>query len=329
VPTPIPTVRPEIPSYSLVPTIAQELGLGVLGTFHERQGDQLIKSGNGLAPSVWGRIYGDSRKQTADQTVARADYQLAPTFDGHVWGIQAGFDLYARNYDDGRQVRLGAFYAHSEASGTTRGNVLGVQDALAGSMNLKSENAGGYATYIGSDLWYLDVVGMYSWLSGHGSSYRDVGASFKGHSYLFSAEAGYPIKLAYDWTLETQGQFIVQNVSLNPTSDLYATINFDDVTTYTGRLTARIEHVATTETAFFQPFLHVDLWHNFSGKHEILFNTNALVLQSESTTLKLGTGFTTMLKPGIGFHAGVDWAKGLAQGDYDAIGGNIGLRIVW
>lgn len=309
--------------------MAQELGLAAVGTFHERQGDQLIKSGDGVLPSVWGRLYGDKRKQTANQVVERADYQLAPTFNGNTWGIQAGVDLVSRNYDDGRQTRIGVVYTHGEASGSTRGNVLGIQNHRAGSLDLKSDSAGGYATHVGASRWYVDVVMMYSWLSGESSSYRGLGADFRGQSVLGSAEVGYPVKLADDWTLEGQAQLIVQDVSMKDSRDFFSRIYFEDTTTYTGRVTARIEGVTDIGSAFFQPFLNVDLWHNFAGTSQVTFNRNVLLLESESTTLEIGTGFTTMLSPGIGVFAGASWSTDLAQGSYDAIGGNAGLRIVW
>jgi len=333
-PAPTPTVRPEIPSYSLIPTIAQELGLAAVGTFHKRQGDQLLRSGDGLVPSAWGRVYGDDRKQTANQVLSRAGYQLAPTFDGDIWGLQAGFDVVSRNYDDGRQTRIGAFYTHSEASGSTRGNVLGQRHRRAGSMDLDSDSADGYATYIGANQWYADFVMMYSWLSGHGSSFRDVGANFKGQSVLASIEAGYPVKLADNWTLEAQGQFIIQDVRIKETRDRFSYIRFDDVTTYTGRVTARIEGVTDIGSTVLQPFFNVDIWHNFAGKSEFYagtrnVNLGSLVVDEESTTLELGTGFAWTLSPGIGLFAGIDWAHDLGQGSYEAIGGNAGLRIVW
>lgn len=318
-----------MPSYSLVPTIAQEMGLSALGTFHERQGDQSLLAGDGAFAAAWARTFGDKREQRGDQIVAGTDFQLAPRFDGDIWGIQAGVDLYAREYGDGRQNRFGLFYTHSEASGATRGNVLARINDAAGLTRLNADSGGVYATYIGAGRWYADLVAMYSWLSGRGSSYRGISADFEGESFLFSAEGGYPIAIADSWTVEPQAQFVIQNVSIDPSSDLFSEIRFDDVTTYTGRIGARIEGQAEIESTIFQPFVNVDIWHTFAGTTEIFFNDAALKTNSGATTLKVGGGYTAILSPGISLHAGVDWGTNLNGSSYDTIGANVGLRITW
>src|SRR6516162_4510341 len=56
---PIPLFDPEVPLKSVVPSVARTLGLVTLGTFNERQGDQLLVRGDpNTRVGVWGRVFG-------------------------------------------------------------------------------------------------------------------------------------------------------------------------------------------------------------------------------------------------------------------------------
>src|SRR5262245_59174782 len=56
---PIPLFNPEVPLKSVVPSVARTLGLITLGTFNERQGDQLLVRGDPNTRSEgWGRVVG-------------------------------------------------------------------------------------------------------------------------------------------------------------------------------------------------------------------------------------------------------------------------------
>ena len=82
---PIPLFDPEVSLKSVVPSVARTLGLVTLGTFNERQGDQLLLRGD-LRVGAWGRVFG---QQTREQFAQGA----RPDFDGTFAGFQAGADL--------------------------------------------------------------------------------------------------------------------------------------------------------------------------------------------------------------------------------------------
>ncbi|TGW04822.1 autotransporter outer membrane beta-barrel domain-containing protein, partial [Mesorhizobium sp. M2D.F.Ca.ET.145.01.1.1] len=80
--------RIEVPTYSALPPVAEHLAMTTLGTFHERRGEQSLLSNAELSP-VWGRIYGQDAKMGWSGTVS-------PSFDGTLFGLQAGFDVFGR-----------------------------------------------------------------------------------------------------------------------------------------------------------------------------------------------------------------------------------------
>src|SRR6516225_4890023 len=61
---PIPLYDPEVPLKSVVPSLARTLGLVTLGTFNERQGDQLLVRGDpNTRVGVWGRVFGQGTRE--------------------------------------------------------------------------------------------------------------------------------------------------------------------------------------------------------------------------------------------------------------------------
>ncbi|MDW9567557.1 autotransporter domain-containing protein [Sinorhizobium meliloti] len=112
------------------------------------------------------------------------------SFSGELWGLQAGQDLIGALHDDGSQDRVGLYDAYTGTSGSNGGNTLGRLQFEVGSIDLHASSIGAYWTHIGEDGWYVDSIGMYSWLDGGLSSDRGIGADTSGNSVAFSVEAG-------------------------------------------------------------------------------------------------------------------------------------------
>ena len=100
---PKPIYRPGVSIYTEVPSLARELAVQQIGTFHDRQGNQDLLTGAGRLPAA-GRAPGAIISERRDGTVSQS-------FSGNVFGMQAGQDLYARVGDSGHQDRYGVFWA--------------------------------------------------------------------------------------------------------------------------------------------------------------------------------------------------------------------------
>ncbi len=117
-PTPTPgqqilLYRIEVPVYSALPPVAEHLAMTTLGTFHERRGEQSLLSDTELSP-VWGRIFGQDAEMGWSGTVS-------PSFDGTLFGLQAGFDVFGRDTASGGMDRAGLFVAYGSVNGDVRG----------------------------------------------------------------------------------------------------------------------------------------------------------------------------------------------------------------
>src|SRR5262249_56443386 len=80
---PIPLYDPEVALKSVVPSLARTLGLVTLGTFNERQRDQLLLRADHLRVGAWGRVFGQQTREHFAQGAR-------PDFDGTFAGFQAG-----------------------------------------------------------------------------------------------------------------------------------------------------------------------------------------------------------------------------------------------
>src|SRR5262249_30829776 len=79
---PIPLYNPEVALKSVIPSVARTLGLVTLGTFNERQGDQLLLRGD-MKVGAWGRVFGqDTREHFAQGGIIPPLHDPQP--EGHM-----------------------------------------------------------------------------------------------------------------------------------------------------------------------------------------------------------------------------------------------------
>jgi len=308
--------------------MVQEMGRAALGTFHKRQGDQHLLRGVDPTRSGWMRVFGEAHDQKWTSSITSLNYQLAPDFDGRVWGFQTGLDLMGAELAGGIEDRFGIFYAHSAATGDVSGNVLAQTGIGTGRLNLHGDGLGAYWTRIGPGGWYLDAVVLHNWLGGHATSDRGIGAKTDGTALLASLESGFPIVLGR-WTLEPQAQLIWQRVDLDDTSDRFSFIGYDTFDAFTGRLGLRLESNADISGIPLQTFVSADLWHDFSRTEDVVFNLRSATTKIGGTSLELRGGVSAQLTAQLGAYVSASYTTSVDAGDRQSIGGNLGFRFRW
>ncbi|MGK9086149.1 autotransporter domain-containing protein [Brucella intermedia] len=325
----IPLIRPEIPGYVIAPLIAADLGLETLSTFHERRGNQSLLDPGTTDGRAWLRAFGKSFTAGWMPGIKGMSYQMEPEFDGQFWGVQVGADLYNGHRDNGGEDRVGLFYAHSEATGDITGNVLARTQIHAGDFNLSSDSIGAYWTYLSEDSWYVDAVGMFSWLHGDATSYRGIGTDINGHSLTGSAEVGAPLVLNPNWTIEPQAQLIVQHLALDNTSDPFTSIEYDRTTRAIGRIGVRVEANAPINGRMVQVFGSVDLWHGFTADTSTRFNEDIVQTEIGGTSLQLQAGLNTALTDKVSAYGSFSYETSIDNRSGHGLAANAGLKLQW
>jgi autotransporter family porin len=269
----IPLYRGEVPTFGVIPGTARYLAVSTLGTFHERRGEQALLEGASFLPAAWGRVFGQDIEMSWTGT-------LTPTFDGTLFGLQAGLDLFGWEYGNDQHDRVGVFLSHTRMNGDVGSPTLGGFDAVFGDLDVNGTSIGATWTHVGPQGWYLDGVVMGTWFGGDATSGAGENVDVDGSGVTLSLEGGYPFQITPEWTLEPQAQLIWQHLSLDDTADSFSTVSFDSDDGVTGRIGLRLQGNFQTEAAInFQPYLKANLWHNFDGEDRIIFGETPIITE--------------------------------------------------
>lgn len=314
--------REEVPVYSALPPVAHHLALSTLGTFHERRGEQDLLENGGYLPASWARVFGQDVDMRWKGTVA-------PGLDGHLYGIQAGQDIYGRETESGHFDRIGLFFGYARVTGDLTGQALGWNNLVVGDLEVTGTSFGGYWTHIGPQGWYLDAVLMGTWFGGSAMSHGNQGIDVDGHGVTASLEGGYPVALSESWTLEPQAQLIWQSLSLDDQADRFSTVSFDSDSAWTGRVGMRLQGTEQTAMGKLRPYLKANIWQNFSSDQTVNFGADPILTDLKGTSLEIGGGLTLDVTEKASLFATADYTTNLGGEKTRIWEGNIGLNVKW
>ncbi|MPV57764.1 autotransporter outer membrane beta-barrel domain-containing protein [Burkholderia sp. HI2761] len=318
-----PVYRPEVPLYAEAPAVARQLGLLQIDTFHDRQGEQGLLSENGPMPASWARVWGGNSniKQKGDVT---------PSFDGTVWGMQVGQDLYADTSPSGHRNHYGFFLGFARAVGDVNGFALAQQDLGVGTLQVNAYNLGGYWTHIGPGGWYTDAVLMGSALTVRTHSNDNVNGSTNGNAFTGSVEAGFPVALGNGLTLEPQAQLVWQWLSLDHLNDGVSSVMWNNGNTFLGRLGARLQWAFDANGVSWKPYLRVNVLRSFGADDKTTFGgTTTIGTQVGQTAGQIGAGLVAQLTKRGSVYATLSYLTNLGGEHQRTITGNAGVRWAW
>jgi outer membrane autotransporter protein len=320
---PIPLYRPEVPLYAAAPGVARQLGLQQIDTFHDRQGDQTLLTGEGTLPAAWGRAWGGN-STLHQQGAADAG------FDGALYGVQAGHDLYASRETNGARNHYGILIGFAHAAGDISGFALGTPDLDAGHLSVDAYSIGGYWTHVGASGWYTDALLMGSALSVEPLSRDGIDTGTHGEAVAASLEAGLPMALTNSVTIEPQAQLVWQHLALDDLNDGASNVTFNRGNTVVARLGMRLQGHVEVAGAALAPYLRVSVLRAFGSDDRATFAATT-VIGSEvgQTAAQLDAGMVARMGKRASLFATVNWATNLGGSHLRSIGGNAGARWTW
>ena len=367
-PDPIPDYRNEVPVDIVLPALANRLGLGTLGTYHDRIGDDYpapvqpvepiickapSKDGGCAVPAAvaaemqperaaWGRLFGETGSVDFDATNPAGAVQNfvehGPSYDFDMYGLQAGMDLLRRLNDDGSRDIAG-FYI---GVGRITADVDAVLGGPAGTSSVNGYSLGGYWTRIAEKGWFVDAVLQATWYDAEGNAEgrgRFAGENFDtdGWGFAASLEGGYPFDLGNGWSVEPQAQLVYQHVSLDDGSDAFARIDYDATDALYGRLGARLARDWLTESGKrMTAWGKADVWSVFGASATTTFSGpaggNPVSFDTDigGTWGSVGLGLQGEVKKNVTMFASGDYNFGLGgDGDFDSWSGRIGMKVKW
>ncbi|WP_455923248.1 autotransporter family protein [Pseudomonas putida] len=319
----IPLYRVEVPVYAAAPPAAALLAQTMLGTFHERQGDQAMLDEHGALADGWARTFGSQLRQHWSGAAG-------PSVDGSVGGYQVGHDLFAAGDPDGYHQHIGLFVSHARLSGDVKGFALGFQGQASGNISLEGDSLGAYWTLITPGKAYIDAVLMGTHFDGQSRSIRGWSLDLKGYGTSASVETGYPVTLSAHWSLEPQAQLSAQKIQLDSASDPVSRISFDAAPWWRARLGARLVGSYQAFGMPIQPWLRANLWRTLGGTDSLIFDDNdRLNTDHRASTVELGGGVSAKLSRDVSVNLSLGYSRTLDSDSQRALSGSVGIRVSW
>ncbi|AZW42397.1 autotransporter-associated beta strand repeat-containing protein [Bordetella bronchiseptica] len=322
----IPFYRPEVALYAGAPMLMRAVGLQALGTYHERTGEQGLMTRDDPDPvrrGAWTRAFGRTFERSGSGDVD-------PRFDGHVAGLQAGVDLYARRSDKGHADLAGVFGGYANARGHMDGFARGETGAYAGKPDLNAYYIGGYWTHIGPSGWYVDAVLAGTRYEQKAKSSNDLRTEAKGWGVTASVEAGYPVPIGEKWHIEPQAQLVYQRLTVSNGEDDVSSVSYRTPDSVTARLGARLSGQYAYNTTQLRPFMEVSLLRDFAGTDTVTFSgIDRIDARYQATAVDLKAGLVAQVRKDVGLWGQVGYGKSIGGGDGSDRGwaASLGLRI--
>lgn len=319
----VPVYRESVPLYAEAPAVARQLGLLQIDTFHDRQGEQGLLTENGSLPATWARVWGGNTKLSQDG-------DANPSFDGTVWGMQVGQDLYADTQSNGHRNHYGVLLGFSRAVGDVNGFALAHNGLGVGSLRVNAYDAGGYWTHVAPGGWYTDAILMGSALSVRTSANDTVRGSTNGKAITGSVEAGLPIPLAQNLTLEPQAQLVWRWSSLNTFNDGASDVSWNNGNTFLGRVGARLQWSFESTGVNWKPYLRLNVLRAFGADDKTTFGGSTTIgTQVGQTAGQIGAGLVAQVSKRASAYATVGYLTNLGGEHQRTLTGNAGVRWAW
>jgi autotransporter family porin len=321
--------------YSALPALASLYGRAMIGTLHERVGEEeqlrdryySQENNNG----AWARVMGWEGERDGGSSGIYG--QRGASFDYSLAALQGGFDIY--QHEDNDQVRTHA--GLMLGVGRADGNVEHINGRAAGDLTIEATSLGAYWTRFDENRSYLDGVALVTWYDAEAHSSRLPALSGEFMGYALSLEGGRPFDLNDKWRIEPQGQIIWQHFDGTSANDVAARVHFEDSDSLIGRIGVRLmrnwmKAEDDGDIRRGQGWARFNVWHEFSDPPATTFSSEDGPVRFQSdiggTWLQLGGGLSTQISDDGTFYADAAYSWD-TENNGDAVSGRVGLRWNW
>ena len=339
-PFPAPEVlRPAVPGYVMGQVATQELGLGLLGTLHQRVGEQQTLKWDHCgcddkapADQAWMRLHAqrlelDGKRQFGfeqEMQFLQLGKDLAVRYSGDAGdksrshtGLSVGYGRTSTNFNDRRRGEAGMGYD----TGKMKGQML---------------TLGAYHTRYADNGSYLDLVGqLHAVQNKYTDKYGGEGTQ-KGAGGGLSVEVGRPWQIGdSQWLIEPQAQLSYQLTRYRGFADNISTVDGFTSQSLRGRLGARLAWNDKAErgdklTRTHTFYVTANVLHEFKDpKGVTVGNTTVNEQWAKQTWAELGVGAQLPLSKAAYLYGGVQYQRSLSGTSREGVSGQLGVRVAW
>jgi outer membrane autotransporter protein len=341
-PAPIPApevLRPAVAGYVMGQVATQELGLGLLGTLHQRVGEQQTLKWDHCgcddkapADQAWMRLHAqrldlDGKRQFGfeqELQYFQIGKDLAIRYSGDAGdksrshtGISVGYGRTNTNFNDRRRGDAGMGYD----TGKMKGQML---------------TLGAYHTRYADNGSYFDLVGqLHAVQNKYTDKYGGEGTQ-KGAGGGLSVEVGRPWQIGESqWLIEPQAQLSYQVTRYRGFADNISWVDGFTSQSLRGRLGARLawndkaeraDKLTRTNTFY----VTANVLHEFKDPKGV--TTDATTVSEEwakQTWAELGGGAQLPLSKAAYLYGGLQYQRSLGGKSREGVSGQLGVRVAW
>ena len=339
-PAPAPEVlRPAVPGYVMGQVATIELGMGLLGTLHQREGEQQTFK--------WDHC-GCDDKAPADQVWARLHAQRLDIDGKRQFGaeqdmqfVQFGKDLsiaYSGDPADKSRTHTGLSMGYGRSTtdfGDRRRGDAGM-GYDTGKMKGQMATLGAYHTRYADNGSYLDLVGqLHAVHNKYTDKYGGEGAQ-KGAGFGLSAEVGRPWQIGESqWLIEPQAQLSYQATRYKGFSDDVSSVDGFTGQSLRARLGGRLawndkaeraDKLTRTNTFY----VTANVLHEFMDPKTVTIGgTSVSEDWAKKTWAELGVGAQLPLTKSTYLYGGLQYQRSLGDRSREGVSGQIGVRVAW
>lgn len=278
-----------------------------------------------LAPGAWERFYGQSSRQ-AQTDVLSSGFALPG--GGHSKG-PAVLTLQSGN---GATQTIGLIGGVNQIQANGNGPLTSrvLADPSSATLNLEGRSLGAYYSLTGAQGWHVDLSASGGRVSGFSRNQQGARQATEGSAITFSVEGGYPIGLSENWVVEPQAQLINQRITLNTPSAGSGNASSSDLTSWSGRVGARLKGSYDLNGLPVEPYVRTNLWHTvYTGSTVTLDQVDKISSSRKSSTVELGLGLVARVTPVVSLYVSADYSSDVDDNDLNGLIGSLGVRMRW
>ena len=150
-------------------------------------------------------------------------------------------------------------------------------------------------------------------------------SSTKGRAFTASVEAGLPIALKPNLSLEPQAQIIYQNTRIDSVRDSASDVSFAPKNALIGRVGARLQGEYQAKGATWKPYVRADLEHTLGGRDKVDFSGGTTSTSAMGgTQARLGLGVSVKASERVSVYASAGYGFNLGGERRETVQGNLG-----
>jgi outer membrane autotransporter protein len=332
-------LRPAVAGYVLGQAASLELGQGLLGTLHQRVGEQQTLK--------WDYC-GCDAKAPDDQAWVRLNAQRLDLDGQRQFGyrqdlqyVQLGKDLsvrYSENAGDRSRTHTGLSAGYGRTGvdfNDRRRGAAGLGEAT-GQMTGQMATLGAYHTRYADNGSYLDLVGqVHAVRNAYQDKYGGEGTQ-KGYGGGLSAEVGRPWQIGQSqWLVEPQAQLSYQATRYGQFEDNVSRIDGQTAQSLRGRIGARLAwndkaNRADALTRTNTVYLTANLLHEFKDQSSATIGGTRVSEQwGQQTWAEVGVGAQLPLTRASYLYGGAQYQQSITGASRQGVSGQVGLRVAF